>query len=285
MAGLTRPGWGEQASSLASGYLAGATAYLKAVADSDPSLTPAQLLARPDVAAYLGEQLHEAQRAVLEVLSMSWAHDNGGDEHVTVYNHLAHDITRSYGTVASVQKVLRESREPPWEALEALARKVALRNAMSVDYGSRYSGFAASIAAAPHGSMKRWMAKVGSPTCCHWCRKLHGVTIPLHADFNPYIGGPVELPTGRFLQPPKAYLGRLQSPPLHPHCRCDLAFVHAAAGAVTSGEANGDHFPFISSSDIQSMPEAKYELLTEFLRAASHELGTVLRRLASEPRG
>jgi len=51
---------------------------------------------------------------------------------------------------------------------------------------------------------KTWVATPGLSTCCDACRKMDGKTIALDKMFS-------------------TPLGKVQAPPLHPHCRCTIA--------------------------------------------------------------
>ena len=153
--------------------------------------------------------------------------------------------------------------------------------------------------------MKRWRAHADEPGCCTWCRRLDGVTIPLHESFEPYLGGPVKLPQARprrvrtpegerrygmpagsrivYTHPPKPYRGRLQGPLLHPFCRCWLEIVRVNGLVVPSETDDGDGTlpaSFLSADDVRDMPADEYEADRAFIQAASYELGQVLRRLA-----
>lgn len=152
---------------------------------------------------------------------------------------------------------------------------------------------------------KRWVARKDGKTCL-WCRLLDGTVVPLHAQFP--LPGPVavqhqvpdrrvatEAGVARYHQaigtkiiwthPPRLYHGMLPGPPLHPRCRCRIVLVpvseeggQAAPGTRSPApQAAGEH---LAASDIRALPEAKYRSLMAFLRAAVHELGMALRRLA-----
>jgi hypothetical protein len=150
--------------------------------------------------------------------------------------------------------------------------------------------------------MKRWVARQDGKTCM-WCRFLHGTTIPLDAQFAlparvavqhsyPTRRVATEAGVARYHQrigtkiiwthPPKLYHGMLPGPPLHPRCRCRIVLVpvreenQEPAERSPAPRAGG----FLASADIRAMPEEKYRSLMAFLRAAVHELGMVLRRLA-----
>lgn len=266
------------------GYLLAIASYAESVVAGPPRITMAQVLKdRPDVSAFIGSQLAESEQASLQVLASAWS-DTGDDKHArAVFSRLAEDVTRAHGDVPAVRRALRSQPGDPRAAMEEYARRVALRVSMSVQHAMRYSRQAGTLQDAPQGALKRWKAHPQRPTCCHWCKALHGVTIGIHEDFLPYLAGPAALSgTGKLTQPPKPYLGKLLAPPLHPWCNCDLEVVSTGQAEVPSTEAREglSALPFLASSDIRSMPAIKYRLLVEFLRAAAHELGAILRRLS-----
>lgn len=150
---------------------------------------------------------------------------------------------------------------------------------------------------------KRWEISRSQPEkACHWCRSLDGVTIGLEDSFLPYLAGPADLSGhGRLTQPPKPYRGLLQGPPLHPRCRCRIVLVEQASEPPEKPEPKHDDDQiarpaetqqktrsqastrpaprFVSAAEIRAMPEARYQGLLAFLRAALHELGQMLGRL------
>lgn len=259
-------------------YLAAAIAYIREAAEEDPSQTVSEVLERQDVRDMVGATFGEARSYVIEALLEDWA--EGGGEEEAVLNHLLGDVDRLYGgfTPAHAARRLHDEGEK-W------ARTLALRSMMAVQHAARYSAQTAVLERAEQddpGQFKRWKAHPENPACCFWCRRLHGVTIPLRADFGPYLGGPAILSSGgRVTHPPKTYHGKLLAPPLHPWCECELEIVSPGGARVPSaGAGEGlSALPFLASSDIRAMPSAKYRLLIEYLRAAAHELGLVLRRL------
>lgn len=270
------------------GYLAAAGMYLEAVVQQNPGLSITQLLQRADVAASLDQAFLDARDYVTEAVQQAW--DGGGADESAVYRHLVKDAEGSYSHTrqAHLRALLRVSHDPR-ETVEQFARELALHNSMTVQHAAAASALESRLTAAgsqpdAHLLAKRWVAHPENPACCFWCRRLHGVTIPLHADFTPHLGGPAALSgTGWLTQPPKPYRGHLQGPPLHPWCECDLKIVSLLSETeVGSAEArDGSALPFLASSHIRAMPEARYRALTEFLRAAAHELGMVLERLRS----
>lgn len=204
------------------------------------------------------------------------------------------------GTVPSREAAI-ERAAAVRAAIVEFARRLSLRNELSADVAGTAGQSAAVLEDAyvreePSEQLrKRWRAHVESETCCYWCRKLNGVTIALNASFIPYIGGPAALSaSGHLTQPPRPYHGALQGPGLHPRCRCWLEIVPKEAPAppadVSPSGSPGRRPPapqrpgaaFISSAEIRAMPEERYRSMLAFLKAATHELGMLLRRLAGQ---
>jgi hypothetical protein len=287
--------------------LAPAAKYVAEVLRSEPQ--PGEALAsRPDVVAVLTDALAEAQSVAAEVVQQAWDEEGGVDE--VLISRLHADITRNFDSLSHLRQLIRVMRrrgpEEVQSAILGWARKAAVRAAMSVSYASGAARTSLVLADAEarvlegESLAKRWVSRLG-PNTCHWCRKLHGVTIALDADFHPHLGGPVAfphqqeksvatpagarrygLPVGTaivYTNPPKPYHGKLLGPLLHPRCECTL-------DVVRTGEDRPALFPrsrapagFLSFAEIRSMPEAKYRSLLAFLDAALHELGQVLGRL------
>jgi hypothetical protein len=163
-------------------------------------------------------------------------------------------------------------------------------------------GGALAREAAGEKLLKRWKAHVESPSCCHWCRKLNGVTIPLRESFASYLGGPAAMPQSRtrrvatqagqekyglpagsriiYTNPPRPYRGRLQGPLLHPGCRCRLEIVRAGSPPEVPPDEGPAPGGFVSADNIRGMPEDTYQADLAFLQAAVYELDQMLKRLA-----
>jgi hypothetical protein len=272
------------------GYLVAAGLYLEAVAQQNPGLTAAQLLARADVRASLQQSFTDAEAYVREQVTEAWE-KTGASVSSPVLADLVRDIDGIYGRGPEyMERLLRESRKSVRETVEGYARNVALRNSMTVQFAIRAGTTEAQVGEAAKLSLrprKRWKAHPENPSCCFWCRRLHGVTIGLHDSFLSYLGGPAALSgTGRLTRPPRPYAGRLQAPPLHPWCECELVVVTEDAGTVAeeAGEGYSALPSLVSSAEVRAMPEEKYRLLVEYLRAAMHELGRMLQRLERDAR-
>lgn len=286
-----------------------AGAYLSLVTRNNPHGSAEGLLSRPDVAAVLSDTFDEARSRAFTAVQDAWGqHD---PETSGLLAELLADAERAYSrqALALLHAEVRQAWDsvPPrvfvpgvtepganpalesaaeraqavQDAVEDFARRAALRNGLSADVAAGMAGTLEVLADAPPGARKRWRAHVDSPSCCFWCRRLHGVTLPLHASFAPYLGLPADLTGhGHLTQPPKPYRGWLQGPPAHPHCACYLEIIPPGeepepVSQMAARESSG----FVSASDIRALPEGKYRSLTAFLRAAVYELGQVLSRL------
>lgn len=270
-------------------YLAAAGMYFAAVQDQSPGLSVAEILKRTDVRASIAQAFEEAEAYVRQAVTQAW--EESGADSTRVLRELLRDVDHTYARMPRLVSRLHGTSRPPREVFEDYGRGLALLNTLTVDHAVRAGRTQALLEQAARDDLfkiarKQWVAHVEKPTCCHWCRNLHGRTIPLHDDFAPYIGGPADLTGhGRFTQPPKPYRGVLPGPPLHPNCECDLLIVSGGIGdGISSHEAREGltALPFLASSDIRAMSAPKYRLLIEYLRAAAHELGLVLRRLYDE---
>lgn len=318
-----------QVSAAVRAALAPAARYLALVTQTNQLGSADQLLARPDVDAVLLEALAEARSAASAAVQQEWQ-ARGGPPGEPVLDHLLADVDRAYDALAHLRGLVRHAHasvpqrhftpgqdapgsHPSAEAAAERARavrdailgfaaQVALRNRLSVSVAGGAAHTAAVLAAghARHAAgekvLKRWTASMDGkdPRSCHWCRKLHGVTIGLGESFLSYLGGPVDLTGhGHLTQPPKPYRGELQGPPMHPHCLCRLEIVlekpqaaapkHAADQETPPAQTQETRRPgqstFVTAAQIRAMPEPKYQSLVAFLRAALHELRQVLSRL------
>lgn len=205
---------------------------------------------------------------------------------------------------AAIQRAAAISR-----AVLAYATQSAQRNELTVVVARTAGQTAAALehgaelAATGQSVLKRWVAKQDDRTCI-WCQFLHGTVVPLHTPFP--LPGPVALehqvtrrvrtPAGvdRYHQgigtrivwthPPRPYRGILQGPPLHPRCRCRLEIVVRGTVQEVGGQvperSPAPRVRYLAAVDVRAMPEDRYRALLAFLRAASHELGQALHRLA-----
>lgn len=287
--------------------------YLALITRNNPHGTSRQLYARPDVEALTGSALDEARDSALAAVEQAWG-DEGGPAGHAVLGHLLNDVERAYSprllramvraaylsvtTGQFVPGITPPGANPAMEsaqqraqavqdAVTAYARRALHRNALSIDVAAGHARTEAQLAEARSSGKqlyKRWRAHTESATCCHWCRGLDGVTIPLDESFIYYIGPAVDLSGhGHLTHPPRPYKNRLPGPKLHPNCRCWLEIVPEPTAAVPPGGSQEPPAPlpgFLAASEIRAMPEEKYGSLLAFLRAATHELGHMLRRLA-----
>lgn len=286
--------------------------YAEVVTRTNPLGTADQLLARPDIRAILIEILTEARDRAAAVVQEAW--DSTGAADHPLLDRLLADIER-YWSVAHLDGLIRHAHAsvPPRyftpgvsqpgtnplteaaaeraaavaEAIRGYAREVAFRSRMTVTVaqgaGRTYAALAGADVRREAGEdvRKRWRAHTEKPACCHWCRLLNGKTIPLHHSFEQFLDW------NAHPRPPRPYHG-LQGPLLHPFCECWLEIVtgpHVPPGGSQAAPGRRSPAPqapagFLAAADIRAMPEAAYGSLIAFLKAAVHELGQVLRRLA-----
>lgn len=255
------------------------------------SSSTAELLARPDVEAVLSDALSEASAAAHAAVLEAWGKSGGVDE--TVIAHLVRDIDRQFTALPHLRNLIREAHGDGEQAVRSaivrFSKEVALRasltEAMAHGAGRTSATIAAGQEAAAQGHVvwKRWRS-ARTPTTCRWCLALDGTAIPLGADFRKYLGPPVDLSgKGVLTHPPKPWHGKLMGPLLHPHCRCTIELVTGAAPVQVSQTVVIQR-GFIAASSIREMPEQQYQSMIHFMAAAIHELGQVLRRLASHGR-
>lgn len=283
--------------------LAEAARYAALVAGTVP---PGELPSRPDVSAVLEAALEEARAAAWDAVLLAW----GSAPDSPLLGHLLADVARQYAALAHLRGLLRHAHaaaEPGREgaavrdAITGFARQVSLRSHLTVQAASRFARTAARLAEGrarqDRGEQvrKRWKAHPEDPACCHWCRGLHGVTVPLGDSFLPYLDGPADLSGhGHLTRPPRPYRGELQGPQLHPHCACDLEIVtwpgHAGDQIQRPAETPGNRrsgrstTAAFTAAQVRALPEERYRALLAFIDAALHELAAVLRRIAEAVR-
>jgi hypothetical protein len=251
------------------------------------NLSTAELLARPDVEAELASALAEAAHAAEDAVVSAWDNSGGVDE--SVINHLMADIDRQFNALPHLRSLIRKTHgggeQEVRSAIVSFSREVALRasltEVMAHGAGRTSAVLAAGQEAQAQGRVvyKRWRSR-RLPTSCHWCLELDGLTIPLRSDFRIYLKAADLSGTGRLTHPPKPWHGKLTGPLLHPHCRCWLELVPELVSVQTSQQVVA-RAGFISASSIRAMPEQQYQSMISFMEAAIHELGQLLRRLAS----
>jgi hypothetical protein len=327
---------GQQLASAVRQSIAEAAGYLALVTRVNPEGTADALLRRPDTDAVLVQALDEARSAAGELVRQAWYSAGDGTSQDETLGHLLDDIGRICGNLGHLRGLVRhahasvperefvpgvsvpgsnprmesaaERADAVRDALLNWSRQAALRSRMAVHMAEGTGAAAAVLAdaiareAAGERLRKRWRAHTESASCCYWCRKLNGVTIPLRESFALYLGGPVAmpqsqarhvatqagerkygLPAGRkitYTHPPRPYHGRLQGPLLHPFCRCWLEIVRTGGNADIPPDAGGGLAGYVSADDVRDMPEDAYQADLAFLQAAVHELDQVLKRLA-----
>jgi hypothetical protein len=329
---------GRQVSEAVQSALGPVAGYLALITQNNPVGGADQLLARPDVSAVILDALNEAQTDVEFLVEQAW--QAAGSAEDAQYRRLIADVERQFDSLHELRGLVRHAHAsvPPRRftpgvdapgtnpATEAAAergravqgavlgwaRTAALRARMTVSTTEGAARTAASLQGIrwlqDRGErvFKRWKAHTDSGSTCFWCRRLDGVTIPVHASFASYLGGPVAmpqttarrvaspageerfgLPRGRriiYTHPPRLYHGDLQGPLLHPFCRCWLE-VAREAPRRPAGHPSRTPAGYLAAADIRDLPEETYQAEMAFLRAAVHELGLVLRRLAEGRNG
>jgi len=315
--------------------MAEAAGYLALVTRTNPRGSADALLRRPDTDAVLSGALDEAREAAAEAVRQAWYASADAPAETPMLRWLLDDIDRIFGNLAHLRGLVRHahasvSGEPftrgvhapgehpsqraaerradavrdtllAWGGTAAVRARMAVSTAGGAGQTAAVLAVAERQAAAGERLMKQWKAHTESPSCCHWCRRLNGVTIGLRASFAPYLGGPVPLPRESYryvrteagerryglpagspvahVNPPRPYHGELQGPLLHPFCRCRLVIVRAGSHEAAA-EPIGEPARFVSAADVRDMPDDSYQATRAFLQAAAHELDQVLKRLA-----
>lgn len=287
--------------------------YLSVIIGNNPHESIGAVLGRPDIAFEMTGTLESAQDAAEAAVRQTWDQHGGPPDPALEQlvadargawspPYLGHVIAVAFASVplrefipgvtepgtSPVMESVAERATAVRAAVAEFARRAAFRNSLSIDVAAglaRTEFLLANARATGEVLYKRWRAHVDRPTCCHWCRNLDGRTIPLSEDFAPYLGPAADLSGhGHLTHPPRVWSGRLPGPKLHPHCQCWLEIVTSAVsqpGGQGHVERTAHLVPgYLAAADIRAMPEPKYNALTAFLRAAVHELGQVVRRLA-----
>lgn len=293
--------------------------YLAAVAQDNPHLKAEKYMERPDVGAALNEALGSAKEDVLASVEDAWSR-GGGPGDSSMHQHLLTDVQRVFSSLPHLKKVVQQAYASVRGSTkeDAVRRGEAIRRALltwaqetdllSVQAAStsRMASATAAVlavgaarAAAGEKVMKTWIARVDKPSCCMWCRALHGTTVGLNEEF-PH-GAPVRLPHQRlrhvatpagarrfgqsigspilYTRPPAVYRGVLLGPPRHPRCECRIELSRDNVGKLAPPGPG-----YVSAAEIRAMPEHKFRALRSFLLAAVHELGQQVRRMVAEIR-
>jgi hypothetical protein len=277
---------------------------LVSVVRNNPSGDIYDMLARPDISDLLERGLINAQVLVENALDEAWPPGSS-----PYRASLVADIARIYSTAESdlrqaaadgfrlvpqqvfVPGVSEPGSNPSMEAAQHRAQEVqrqvavvitrlGFRNQMTADVAPvRRRGEEVLSEAASGLWMVKWVCRKGpdgrpDKRVCRWCRELDAMgPIPLGSEFP--AGRPV-----RGMRPPRVYFN-LRCPPRHPRCRCYIILIRAGGGRDAEEGADQATAPlalFISSDDIRDIPEDRYHALTDFHRAALHELGQVIRQ-------
>lgn len=269
-------------------------------------VAPAQAVQRPDVAGLLSQGLQDGQQVAEESTEAAWR-DSGAPMDSETLQVLLRDTERIFSDAFwSAVHELSNSDALPGDA-EHLAGVAVLHADMAVSTALSAGTTEAVLAegyrrrAAGEHVRKRWRSRK-SATTCHWCWELDGTELELEEEFS--HGEPAVLPRARLrhvrthagehrhhaaigspithTRPPAVWRGVLLGPPRHPRCECWLELVSGdepptQPQPITEAAMQQE---LVHSSDIQSMPEEQYSAMMTFLRAAVHELGQLLRRVA-----
>jgi hypothetical protein len=292
------------------------TGYMRHLDDavrSSPRAAP-QIFDRPDLQDYLMSALRTAHTHADTLIRQAWSHGGGstGPYLDKALSDAAGALNELRGQISGiVREELASPRPDVAGRLQAAVSDAVVRTStrmrMSLESAAGASHTEAVIAEGrqlqQQGQhvMKVWRSRLSRRTC-RWCRELDGVMIPLDDDF-PH-GDPVALEQSRtrrvatpagvrryrrsmgqpiiLTHPPRVWLGRLPGPKRHPRCECWLELhILTEAGpppAPLRSEEPAERM-YARASDIAALPEPQYMSLMAFLRAATHELGQVLRRL------
>jgi hypothetical protein len=236
------------------------------------------ILSRPDVSRLLENGLLEARALAEAALDSAWPPDSS-----TYRASLAEDIARIFATAEAVLRaaaILGFGMDPQdvSRRVASAVWKLAFRCAMAVAVAETRQQGEKVLDEAEHigpGWLKKWNCKKlpnGKPDhrVCDWCRRLDAAPpIEIWQEFS--LGGSIG---GR--KPPRIYRD-LKCPGCHPRCRCWLTLVRTwpSEGPVLVSSSGAS---FISAQDVRNMRAGKYRALTDFHRAALHELGQTIQQ-------
>jgi hypothetical protein len=270
------------------------------------------LLHRPDVQTYLNHALASGQQTALYAVQQAWNASGMAGLGVTRQALLA-DVDRAYARAPQAiataaitafgsipgqhfiqgvstpganpeREVAAQRAQAVAEAVRHTGDGIALRNGLSIDVAGvrgRAEAVAAQAALRQQQTGEelglRWRNSLVNPErTCPFCKALNGKVIP--------VGGSGEFPHPQQIghhKPPRLYLGILPGPPLHPHCRCwlEIVVLSEPPPLPETPAAQAPAPVMVTSTQVQAMPEQRYNSLMSFLRAAVHELGQILRRI------
>jgi hypothetical protein len=275
-----------------------------------------EIFSSPGLSDALTRSISIAHAQASALVTRAWTSAGGGPEDSPALDVLRGEVAVMIGDLrGQIEGIVREQLGTPaadpvtriTDAVGDAVQSVVTRARMSVEMAASVSRTEAVIAEGHQLQrqgqhvMKVWRSRLSRRTC-RWCRELDGVMVPLDDDF-PH-GDPVALeqertrrvatPAGArryrrsmgqpiiFTHPPRVWLGRLPGPKRHPRCECWLE-LHILTEAGTPPQPlrseEASERMYVRASDIAELPEPQYLSLMAFLRAATHELGQVLRRL------
>jgi hypothetical protein len=260
---------------------------------------------RPDLAHALATGLGTAQEAALHMVTSSWQHAD-----TATRQHLIADVNRAYDGVTPdiheavsaawhsipdrpfvpgvsvpgtnpAAEVAAQRAQAVREAVARVLRPIALRNALSASVAASASQTEATIDEARQRADATgktyelvWRSRKIPGVTCAWCWGLDGTVVSPGDEF-PHPG---QIGARK---PPRLWRGVLHGPPLHPNCMCWLEIREALPPSAPRGVGPTEEPPhqYVSSADIRALPEARYQGLVSFMRAALHELALIVRRL------
>ena len=164
--------------------------------------------------------------------------------------------------VADVRANLREYNASAKD--EVAARKLDLRLQLSAVVAAQRGYTDALISS--YGQLldmgfeidKTWLNSLVRNVPCRFCKKLHGMTIPLHDEF------PIVAKEG-----PKVYVN-LQGPPRHPRCQCYLCMiVRTLDNAFEKIDVEDPAVApkLVDTEAVQRMPQTTFQAVIASLRA------------------
>jgi hypothetical protein len=136
---------------------------------------------------------------------------------------LQREITAGVASGEGIAKLSR--RIDGLEGISANRAEVITRWTTIKGYNSAHQAtYEAAMVTIP-GLKKEWFTQVDERTCPH-CLAQHGTVVEIVEEFDPNLT--------YASTPPQPYQGMLETPPLHPRCRCTIASWHEDWRAYTS---------------------------------------------------
>ena len=192
-----------------------ALTFLRLVVRNNPNKTAAELMSRPDVQSALSvvdTWFDTAAKLVSPAILQSPLVPDGN----TATQAAGAALADLHKTLAKMRSETRftDSNVSYWKTQEPHAEqswtaKLLLRMGWFTRFLAALLGLTT-----PRGAVsKTWVSRL-APNTCSYCRRLHGVTIPVSESFAGYAVA------AGWAKP----YGGLYGPPLHPSCQCWLEF-------------------------------------------------------------